>query len=328
MDERTKQYHVGVMFLATLIATAILLVMFGKLPKYVGSYPVQVRFDNAGGINANTPVRKSGILIGRVAEVQLTENDQHALATLDIQKDKHIYQDEICSISRDLLGDTAVVVRHQLGTRKPHEPIALGTVLIGEISDDPTGLKSAMAEPFKKVSDTGDALTKASVKFGEASDRVSQFLDKDAERDMRDIMRDAASSLKAVQKILGSDESQAKLAETMKKLPDTLDNMNRTFAATDEAIRKFTERSGPDNKSAIDRMVNTIELAQKTLREFNESPEPGVPSTAAQMKKVVSNVEEFTTILQDITSRIDRGDGTLGAMLNDRQLYDRLNRAA
>ena len=67
MDERVMQFRVGVMFLATLIITGILLVMFGKLPRlHRRNYPVQVRFDDAGGVTKDTPVRKSGILIGRV----------------------------------------------------------------------------------------------------------------------------------------------------------------------------------------------------------------------------------------------------------------------
>ena len=45
MDERVMQFRVGVMFLATLLITGILLVMFGKLPKLIGHYYVQVRFD-------------------------------------------------------------------------------------------------------------------------------------------------------------------------------------------------------------------------------------------------------------------------------------------
>ena len=36
MDERIMQFRVGVMVLATLIVTAILLVMFGKLPTLIG----------------------------------------------------------------------------------------------------------------------------------------------------------------------------------------------------------------------------------------------------------------------------------------------------
>jgi phospholipid/cholesterol/gamma-HCH transport system substrate-binding protein len=259
---------------------------------------------------------------------QQTDNDRHALAILDIQKDKYIYEDEVCCISRDLLGDTALVVRYNIGTRKRHIPIPPDSTLVGEVPDDPTGLKNMFAGPIQTVSDTGEALTAASKKLGTAADRVSEILDRNAQQDVHDILRDAAKSLKAVQKVLGSEENQSKLAETLSKLPETLDNMNRTFAATDEAFKKFTARTGQDNKSAIDRMVDTIEMAQKTLHEFNESPGPGMPSTAEQLKKVVSNVEEFTTILQNITARIDRGDGTLGALLNDRQLYDRLNRAA
>jgi phospholipid/cholesterol/gamma-HCH transport system substrate-binding protein len=328
MDERTKQYHVGVMFLATLIATGILLVMFGKLPKYVGSYRVEVRFNNAGGIVNGTPIRKSGILIGRVADVQLADNDQHAMAILDIQQGKTIYQDEACYITRDLLGDTAVVFRRMTDTKKPHAPVALDVPLQGEISDDPTGLKTALAGPIKQVADTSQALTAASQKFGDAADRVCKILDSDAQRDVQNILRDAAASLKSVQKILGNEENQTKLTEAMSKLPNTFDSMNRTFASTDEALKKFTEPSGPDKKTPIERMVNTIELAQRALKDFNESPSPGVPSPAVQMKKVVSNVEEFTTILQNIAGRIERGDGTLGAMLHDRELYDRLNRTA
>lgn len=328
MDERKKSFHVGIMFLATLIATAILLVMFGKMPEYVGNYKVKVRFDNAGGIAAGTPVRKSGILIGRVSEVQLVDNDQHVEATLKIQKDKGIYQDEACVISRDLFGDTGIVFRSEPRSKKPHQLIAPDSIIYGEIPDDPTGLKTALAEPIKKVSDTSAALTDASIKFGDAAERVCKILDEKSQNNVQSILSDAAESLRSIKQVLGDKEKQAKLAEAMEKLPQTLDNMNRTFTSTDEAIRKFTEPTGPDRQSAIDRMADTIRIAQKTLRDFNEPSAPGKPSPAEEMKKVVSNVEEFTTILQSIVTRIDRGDGTLGALLNDRQLYDRLNRTA
>ena len=39
-------------------------------------------------------MRKSGILIGRVTDVQLTDSDSKVLVTLDIQADKKIYQNE------------------------------------------------------------------------------------------------------------------------------------------------------------------------------------------------------------------------------------------
>ena len=69
MDERVMQFRVGVLFLGTLILVAILLVLFGKMPTYVGTYPVRVEFENAAGISKGSPVRKNGMLIGRVADL-------------------------------------------------------------------------------------------------------------------------------------------------------------------------------------------------------------------------------------------------------------------
>ena len=56
MDERVMQFRVGVMFLATFILIGILLVMFGKLPKLIGHYYVEVRFESAPGVSKDTPV--------------------------------------------------------------------------------------------------------------------------------------------------------------------------------------------------------------------------------------------------------------------------------
>ena len=52
-------------------------------------------------------MRKSGVLIGRVTDVQLTDDDPKVLVTAG-STDKTIYQNEVCYITRDLLGDTAM----------------------------------------------------------------------------------------------------------------------------------------------------------------------------------------------------------------------------
>jgi len=145
MDERVMQFRVGVFFLAALILAAILLVMFGKLPTYIGTYKVQVEFKGAGGITKGTPVRKSGLLIGRVGDIELTDNDEKVLVTLEIQSNKTIYKNEKCSIVRNLFGDTAVEFAASKAKGARHVPIESGSLVIGEPpSDDPTGLNSAL----------------------------------------------------------------------------------------------------------------------------------------------------------------------------------------
>jgi phospholipid/cholesterol/gamma-HCH transport system substrate-binding protein len=327
MDERVVQFRVGVMVLATLIITGILLVLFGKLPKLVGTYPVRYSFENAGGITKNTPVRKSGILIGRVGDVQLTDEDQKVLVTLEIQSSKTIYQNEDCFITRDLFGDTAVIFIPKSDKRSRHVPVDTSEIQAGRLSDDPTGLKRALEGPINKVQETGEALTAASKKLGAAADRVGEILDEKAEKNVQQILSDAAESLKVMRKVLGDEENQTKLAEALVKLPKTLDSMNRTFVATDETLRQFTQRSGPDNKTAIERMVGTIEMTERTLRKFSEA-EPGQPAPADQIAAAMDNIGEITKLMRSIMTRIDNGDGSLGKLLNDPELFNRLNKSA
>ena len=99
------QFRVGVMVLATLIITAILVVIFGERPKFHGRYKVTITFDEAPGVDKYTPVRKSGILIGRVTNIELTE-DSKVQVTAMIDKDRKLYSDEACYLQTSLLGDT------------------------------------------------------------------------------------------------------------------------------------------------------------------------------------------------------------------------------
>jgi phospholipid/cholesterol/gamma-HCH transport system substrate-binding protein len=322
------QFRVGVFVLFALIVTAILLVMFGKLPSWTSYYPLKIGFDYAAGVTDGTPVRKSGILIGRVKGVLLTDHDSKVVVVAEIEKGRTIYRNEECYITRDLLGDTSLAFI--ANPRKPGagQPVAPDATLEGQISDDPTGLKRTLKDPIDTVTNTGKALEAASKQLGAAAKRVEDILNEDAQRDVRDILRDAAKSLKTIQGMLGDQENQTKLAEAIKRLPDTLDNMNRTFRATEETLHTFTERSKTDGRTPVERMVDTIEMTERTLRKFSESSDPAKLPPADQIAKAMENVTEITTLMRTIVGRIEQGEGSLGALLNDRQLYERLNRAA
>jgi phospholipid/cholesterol/gamma-HCH transport system substrate-binding protein len=328
MDERVMQFRVGVMFLATLIITGILLVMFGKLPTLIGrNYVLYIRFDYAGGVTKGSPVRKSGVLIGRVTDVALTDADSRVLVTVEIQHDKIIYRNEDPYIVRDLLGDTALVFIPNPDLRGPRERVPPGATLEGHVSDDPTGLKKALEAPITTVTETGKALKDASDELKHAATKINKILDTE-DQHIKDLLGNAADSLKAIRNILGDQQTQSKLSDAMQKLPKTLDNMNETFNKANESLAKFTSPTGRDQKSPVDRMVHTIDMTERTLRKFSEPSAEGEPAPADQIAKAMENVNEITGLMRSIMCRIDRGDGSLGALLNDRQLYDRINRAA
>jgi phospholipid/cholesterol/gamma-HCH transport system substrate-binding protein len=328
MDERVMEFRVGASFLGALIFAGILVFLFGKMPTFIRHYEIRAHFEDVGGVSSGAPVRINGVLIGRVTDIRLTHYDESVLLTMEIQSDITIYKNEVPTITRDIMGNTAVVFMASTLKRGRGEPVKPGEELAGRYSSDPTGLKRELQGPIDTVSNTGVALTKASEQLNAAAKRVELILNDKAQRDISNILNAAAQSLKGIQKVMGNEENQRKLSEALSRLPETFDNMNHTFASTDAALRKLTTPSGPDRKTPVDRMVNTIEMAQRSMRQFSEPSEPGQPPPVEQIAKAVENFNEVTHMLRDILGRVENGDGSLGAMVNDRQLYDRLNKAA
>ena len=80
MDERVMRFRMGAMVLGTLIITVILLVLFGQLPSLIPNryYTVTIPCENAGGVTRTHPYRKCGILVGRITNVELIDEESNA----------------------------------------------------------------------------------------------------------------------------------------------------------------------------------------------------------------------------------------------------------
>jgi len=63
-----------------------------------GQYTVYLKPQTAPGVKTNTPVRKNGILIGRVQNIQT--GDDHVTIALRIDNDEPVYKNEVASIGR------------------------------------------------------------------------------------------------------------------------------------------------------------------------------------------------------------------------------------
>ena len=105
MDERVIQFRVGVVIIAALLITGILTVLFGEGVR--SQYTIYMQFASAPGVTNDTPIRKNGILIGRVSNVKLVEIG--VLLTADIDDDRKITDGEIPQIgTASLLGDAVI----------------------------------------------------------------------------------------------------------------------------------------------------------------------------------------------------------------------------
>jgi phospholipid/cholesterol/gamma-HCH transport system substrate-binding protein len=309
MDERRKQFSVGVVVFATGIITIVLILMssdFSWSP-FRQQYQLQVLVDQAPGVAPDTPVRRRGILIGRVDSV--TDTDDGALITLNIDGQKEIKSNEVARIQTSLIGD-AVIDFAPLG------PAANATVvqpggppLRGIYNPSPMDLLANIQGDLKV---TIQSLGDAGQQVADLAEKLNQVLgEADAERLSR-IMESADTALANFSRVMadvdditGDEQFKEELKRGLSQLPQVVSDareilavLERTLASADKNLQNLQGLTGPLGERGPE-LVDSLELSVTNL----------------------SAVFEEAALL---TKSINSSEGTIGRLIRERELYDQL----
>jgi phospholipid/cholesterol/gamma-HCH transport system substrate-binding protein len=311
MNDRVMQFRVGVVVLATAIIAGILVVLFGDLPSLVqASYPLKMSFADARGISTGTPVRKNGILVGRVASVELDERGGVSVLA-DIDAYVPIYKDEQPRIVSTLLGDAEIQLVP--GTiRPPRQRLAQDEMLVGAVSRDPFEVFATL-EP--KMGSALDSLAEASAAVTKLSSNLDKLLLGEDDK-FEKMVRKTESALDAfslamanINDVMGDPNARAKLKETLNGLPDVIADLRTTVKGIGTTV------------DTADRNLRNLEGLTKPLGERGEGMVAQVNQTIGRLDEVLQQAAFFTKALNE-------SQGTLGKLVRDPKVYDDLAQAA
>jgi len=343
MDDRVVKFRVGVMVLATLIIAGILVLIFGKMPTFVGKYKVYAHFAQAPGVAVETPVRKSGILIGRVNNVEFSD-DGGVLITLEIDDSVRLPRNEVPVINSSMLGDSVVQFVRQKDSPASAESITPGDYVQGRVGTDPLEMLSSFQGTFDQAvasvssasDDIGDLARNLNNLVGKNEEQISRIVNK-TELALDQIR----TSLDNMQSVLGDKKIQADLRDSIARFPQILDKTNaalneieNTFASADrtfKGLEKFTTPLGQKGEAMVNRMDSTVAKLDELLGQFTAFGqalnEPNgtlgklinEPDLYQNLNQVVLNVECLTRQLKPIladarvfTDKIARDPGVIG----------------
>ena len=311
MSDRVMQFRVGVMVLATAIIAGILVVLFGDLPSLVQStYPLRMSFSDARGVSSGTPVRKNGILVGRVGSVTLDERGG-VLVVADIDSYVPVYRDEQARIATTILGDAEI----QLVPGRvvpPRQRVAADETIVGAVSRDPF---EAFATLEPKVSTALESLTQASESVSRLSDNLDKILlgeDDSFEKMMRktEATLDAFGlAMNNINDVLGDPTARAKLKETLTGLPDVMADLRKTVQGIGETV------------DTADRNLRNLEGLTKPLGERGAG-------MVAQIDRTIGRLDETLQQAASFSKALNESEGTLGKLVHDPKVYDDLAQAA
>ncbi len=341
MDERVIRFRVGALVVFGAIVTVVLVMLFGAGPNVLQrTYQVNIKFTEAPGITVNTPVRKSGVLIGRVSDVRLLE-EGGVLVSVKILQKNTLRQNETCRVSSggSILGDAVLEFvpsgNDELLARfdRNHDKLLddeerkLGKELIhdgdllndGVVANNPlrvlVNLEKDVQGALASVQGAGSEVSELARTFNQTVGGNKQQLQQIVAKTER-ALDSFDRTMTAVQKVMGDDEFMAKLEQSLKGIPDFLIETRQTLATARETMVKFQQVS-----QKAEANLDNIESFTKPLRERGGQLLDNVEHST-------QNLNELLTQLVAFSQAMNTTQGTLGKLVHDDELYQKIQAIA
>jgi phospholipid/cholesterol/gamma-HCH transport system substrate-binding protein len=319
MDEQRLEIKVGALVLATLVGVLGLLFLMGELRLGQG-VGLRVDFSHTGNVVKGAPVKLAGVQVGRVEEIRLLADRRDSNGTpLPVQMEISVSSEALGALRTDAQVTVATV--GPLG--EPYlelnpgsagaAPLPPGSTLRGTdfprldviaqqlsqfldtmsamVGKDPEEV-AALATNVSRLAATLDTVvTENRVEVRTLTTELSA-----ASRDMRQLAQLARSSLQpggSGAKLL--DDAAAAAAVMRTEIPGLTDSAEKTLGGMATMMGSLTPEDAQRLKLALERF------------------------TAAGVQ-----LEQLATRADRVLARIEAGEGTGGAMLNDPTLYEEL----
>ena len=297
MAEKTKKRFKPVIIGASFVAAIVIFVWGFNFLKSTNLFNKETiyyaSYDKVNGLIKANPVVINGLRVGQVKNVYFNPDlSGDIMVSIMLSTDFPIPNNTIARIfSSDLMGSKAVELI--LGDSK--DILQEGDTLPTSVEAGLMAEVNAQVQPIKKKAE--------------------------------DLMASIDTLVVAFQSIFNKS-ARENLAESFLNIEKTLANLQNATSNIDTLVVEESSRisailinldslttSLNQNRGAITNIITNFELISDSLAQSE------IPGTFARLNKSLDNV-------QTILDKVNRGEGTLGMLMNDDSLYLELNRSA
>ena len=299
MNNLSVEFKVGIFAIIAIMVLTFMTFKVGSLPMiWDKGYKLYVMVDDTSGLDEKSRIRIAGVEAGIVDRIDL--EDGRARITLLLDPDIKIYKDAEVSLKMSgMLGDRHLALR----TGSSDQP------LLGN------GDQILNVMPPTDIDMLADKLTSAAVNIGDLTTNINAIFgeeERDAIKEALHNLRDVTGSLKEI-----SDGNKVPLNNIIARL---------------ESFTEFLDTKGPGVMDDISEVANTINeraplllddltIAAKELREIMQE-------NRTTFRDSMENFKDVSESAGIIARKLEKGEGTLGKLLQEDKLYDSLNKVA
>lgn len=313
MEERQQEFRVGLLALAAIAATVVMVFRFGDLGNQLKTgMKIDILLPSAEGVHPETPIRMSGIQIGHVISLELVAEGRGVLLTALIEDDYTFRNDSIAQVTTSLLGDGALnIVPGKEGT-----PIRPGERLIGRPATSPT---EVIARMEGQISTTLASFERTGQEWSRLAGNLNQMMETSGSDGVTTMQR-ASIAMEQFSRTMEAAESTLAAAGSMLNDPRYQKNLTDTLTALPELLRETRQTVNTVNK--------VMQQVGATAQNLNTATAPLAsqsPQIVSRLNQSLGHIEAITKDLSAVSTLMNQNDGTVRRLLTDGSLYRNLD---
>lgn len=288
MNPRVRDMLIGLTAIVGVLLISWMLMSFGELSGVTRDYQrLVIRTSSARGVSPVAPVTFNGVRIGDVTNIGLAEDGSgEALINIRFFEGIEIPQDFELFLDTGFIGVASLEFVAGPG---PHEAFVAGE---GEAYDREIGslvasLRDQVIDRLDRLDQTADEISSLAETYNDVGNRLANVIDSDnpEEQDLRGMVT-------RLESVLGEAETILAEGEMVTKLGDSID----AWKAAAEGVSTETTR-----------------LSDRANQSFDK------------MDSAVVSIDQAALETRDVIARINRGEGTLGQLSTNDDLFRSLD---
>jgi phospholipid/cholesterol/gamma-HCH transport system substrate-binding protein len=140
------------------------------------------------------------------------------------------------------------------------------------------------------------------------------------DKGLPEVMGDVATTIGAVTELtaklatlVSATDKSGDLGATMKNVRVTSEELRSTMTDSHRSLRTTLDNFAAASKTAKGLTTDREAQLSKAIGDF--------ASAAEKLDRLSGRLDSLSAVMHSVTAKVDRGDGTLGRLVNDRKLY-------
>ncbi len=329
MNERNLRIRLGIFVVVTLVLLAGLVLLFGSLPPlFRRANTYTVLFDDAPGISQGSPVRRSGVRIGEVTDVQLDDDSGQVRVKITVESKHTIHYSEKPTLVIGVLGNDASIDFIPIVVKPPELPdrriVPPGEEIVGARQITINTLLTRASDVVPTTQEALNDMRRSLKRIEDMTPLIEETLKeyRDLAKDTRRALPDARESVKEIgalskrarEAIPGLERTSDDIGATARAWTQLTERLNLFVAGNQDMVKTILENLNVLT-TRLGNLVSddNVRLATAIIKNVRDASDT-LPATARNLREasdeapaIAKNTREASERLPGIAKNTDEG---------------------